>query len=153
MTARYLSAITGTQLTKSDIDEQLLTAEAFIDDPLWCKHTAKNLGLDELRLEAPPGAKTIHVRLDVRGITEPLLDARIPSLAVATRRYRRKDGIAIYAKDRSWRIVLAPGQPVSYLPEPGTDPEDSTRPMTWDAIDALAAENGTLASLFPEREH
>ncbi len=151
MTASYLSAITGTPLTMADIDEQLLTSEAFIDDPLWCAHTAKDLGLDELRLEAPPGAKAIQVRLGVSGIAEPLLDARIPRLVIAAWRYRRKDGIALYAKDHSWRIVFVSGQPIGYIPQPGADPEDSPFPVSWNAIETLTTQDGVLANLFAEQ--
>src|SRR6266568_2186975 len=65
MTARYLSAITGRTITRNQIDDQLLAAVEFIDDTLWCARTAGELGLNRLKLEAPPGAGGIQVRLDV----------------------------------------------------------------------------------------
>ena len=42
MTARYLSAVTGHYVTRTQIDDQILTAVEFIDDDLWCARTRRN---------------------------------------------------------------------------------------------------------------
>ena len=150
MTASYLSAITGTPLTMADIDEQLLTSEAFIDDPLWCAHTAKDLGLDELRLEAPPGAKAIQVRLGVSGIGPGTVARRLnPPASHSSMALPPKDGIALYAKDHSWRIVFVSGQPIGYIPQPGADPEDSPFPVSWNAIETLTPKTACSTNLSP----
>jgi hypothetical protein len=98
------------------IDQQLLDAAAFIDDDLWCFHMAKELALDGLTLEAPAGASHIRVRLGVGGITDPLLDPRLPRLLIAARQYRRCHGVAVHATDGTWRLSLADGETIAMLP-------------------------------------
>lgn len=65
MTARYLSAILGHPITLAQVEEELVGAVDYIDDDLWCARTRTELGLDQLNLQAPPGAAQIQVRLDV----------------------------------------------------------------------------------------
>jgi len=82
-TARYLSQVTGYDILPQQIDQTILAAIDFIDDDIWCARMAEELGLSELKLEAPPGATRVQVRLDVRGIADPLLEPRLPHLVVA----------------------------------------------------------------------
>lgn len=147
-TARYLSVVTGQTVTRGHVDDQLLAAVAFIDDVLWCLRIADALGLDELKLQAPPGAAGLQVRIDVRGITEPLLDARVPRLVVAARHYRRCDGVALFAADASWRLAFVNDETIAYLPDLGAVSVESAAPLTGDVLDALAAEGGVLADLI-----
>jgi hypothetical protein len=77
-TAQYLSAVTGRVVTPAEVDSQLLNAVDYIDDALWCSRTAEELALEGLNLQTHPGAP--RLRLDVRGITNPLLDPREFSL-------------------------------------------------------------------------
>jgi len=152
MTARYLSAITGRTITRNQIDDQLLAAVEFIDDTLWCARTAGELGLNRLKLEAPPGAGGIQVRLDVIGVTNPILDVRVPPLVVAVRRYRRCDGVAVFAPDTGWRLVFLTGTTIAYLPKVHGTSVESAAALTKDALEKLAAAGGVLADLFPTNE-
>ncbi len=147
-TARYLSAITGRAITRAEVDEQLLSVIAFIDDDLWCVRTAAELGLDDLTLEAPPGAAAIQVRLGVRGIADPLLDPRLPRLLAAVRQYRRCHGVAVYATDSSWRLSLTEGETIAVLPGLGQAVVESIEPTSDHLLDQLNAGVGVLADLF-----
>jgi hypothetical protein len=147
-TARYLSAITGRAITRTDVDEQLRGAITFIDDDLWCARTAAELGLDDLALDAPPGAAAIQVRLGVRGIVDPLLDPRLPRLLAATRQYRRCHGVAVYATDSSWRLSLTEGETIAVLPGLGQVVVESSEPISDHLLDQLNTAVGVLADLF-----
>jgi hypothetical protein len=149
MTARYLSVVTGHEVTRRHVDDQILTAVEFIDDDLWCARARQELGLNLLRLKAPPGAVGIQVRLDVSGIAEPLFDPRVPSLVTAARHYRRCDGVAVYALDAGWRLVFSAGETIAYKPSLVAAPVESTAPLTDDALLGLVATGGVLADLFP----
>ena len=149
MTARYLSAVTGGSITQGQVDDQLLSALEFIDDPLWCTRTATELGLSRLNLQAPPGAARIQIRLDVLGVVDPLLDARMPRLVAAVRTYRHRDGVALFGTDTGWRIAFVTGEAIAYRPGPHADSTDSAAPLAEGDLEALAAAGGTLASFFP----
>jgi hypothetical protein len=148
MSARYLSRITDRSVTLRQVEDQLLGAIEYIDDDLWCTRTADELGLDRLSLEAPPGAASIQVRLDVEGIDDPLLDPRVPRLVAAVRHYRRCDGVAIFAPSAGWRLTLVTGETVAFRPGPGADFGESTVTMVPDSVEQLAATGGVLADLF-----
>ncbi|MEV0597634.1 hypothetical protein [Nonomuraea cavernae] len=147
-TARYLSAIIGHTVTRTEIDQQLVDAATFIDDDLWCTRTAVELNLDDLTLEAPPGAAAIQVRLDVQGITDPLLDPRLPRLLAATRQYRECSGIAVYATDGSWRLSMIGGERIAVLPGFGQLVIESTEPVSDHVVDQINTAVGVLADLF-----
>jgi len=149
MTARYLSAVTGHDITRSQIDDQILTAVEFIDDDLWCARIRQELGLSQLELEAPPGAAGIQVRLNVRGIADPLLDPRIPRLVTAARHYRHRDGIAVFAPDAGWRLAFITGEKVAYLPKLGAASVQSAATLFDGTLENLGAACGVLADLFP----
>jgi hypothetical protein len=152
LTARYLSAIASRVITRDQVDDQLLAAVEFIDDDLWCARTAHELGLDQLKLEASPGAVSIQVRLDVRGIADPLLDPRVPRLVVAARHYRHCDGIAMFAPDVGWRLAFVTGETVAYLPHLHAASVESAATLTNGTLDGLAAAGGVLADLFPAEQ-
>jgi hypothetical protein len=152
MTARYLSAVTSRTVTRTEVDSQLLNAVEYIDDALWCSRTAEELALDELNFQAPPGAARVQVRLDVRGITNPLFDPRIPRLVVLVRHYRRCDGVALFAADASWRLSFATGQTIACLPSLDASMIESTIPLADGVLESLAGSAGVLADLFPAAE-
>ena len=152
MTARYLSAVTGRTVTRAEVDSQLLNAVEYIDDALWCSRTAEELGLDELNFQARPGVARVQVRLDVRGLTNPLLDPRIPRLVVLVRHYRRCDGVALFAADASWRLSFATGQTIACLPSLDASMIESTIPLASGVLESLAGSAGVLADLFPAAE-
>jgi hypothetical protein len=147
-TARFLSAVTGQTVSVDQIDSQILNALDFIDDALWCDRTARDLELDELTLKAPPGAAAVQVRLDVRGITDPLLDARMPRLILATRRYRPSGGLAVFGTDTGWRLALIPGERIAYKAGLGAASTESAMPLADGLLEPLAAAGGVLAHLF-----
>ena len=148
-TAQYLTDTIGRPVTREQVDGQLLAAADFIDDELWCARTAEELGLAQLTLEAPPGARGIQVKLGIRGIPGPLLDPRMPRLIIAARHYRRCDGIAIYAADTGWRLVLVTGRAIAYKPTLATATVESPEPLARDTLDTIAAAGGVLADLLP----
>lgn len=149
MTARFLSAVTGHAISSDQVDSQILTALDYIDDALWCARTADELGLDELKLKAPPGAAAVQVRLDVHGIPDPLLDARVPRLVLAARRYRRSRGVSIFGSDTGWRLAFVTDQTIAYITGIGAAIAESAMPLTDGLLEPLAAAGGVLADLFP----
>ena len=149
--AAYLSAVIDSRLTRAQLDTQLFDAITFLDDDLWCAQTLDALSLQRLELLASPGAATIQVRLDVRGIGDPLFDARVPRLVAAVRRYRRCSGVAVYCAD-AWRMVFVDGEYIGY--RPGREGlRDSMDVLVGGQLEQLAASGGVLADLFfaPER--
>ncbi|MDQ1024809.1 hypothetical protein QF035_002391 [Streptomyces umbrinus] len=149
MTSRYLSAVTGLAITCDKVDDQLLAAIDFIDDDLWCARTAEEFRLEELRLAASPGATAVQVRLDVRGITAPFVDVRVPRLVVVARHYRRCDGVVLIDADSGWRLAFVTDETIAYLPSVGEALAESTQPLIRGALEALCAAGGVLADLFP----
>ncbi|MDX3354820.1 hypothetical protein PV703_16210 [Streptomyces sp. ME01-24h] len=149
MTSRYLSAVTGRAISSDKAADQLLAAIDFIDDDLWCTCTAEEFGLDELKLAASPGAAAVQIRLDVRGISAPFVDARVPRLVLAARRYRRCDGVALLDPDGGWRLAFVTDETIAYLPGVGGALAESTQSLTRGALEALCAAGGVLADLFP----
>ncbi|BCL16042.1 phospholipase D-like domain-containing protein [Micromonospora sagamiensis] len=149
-TARYLSRVVGRRVTRAQVEQDILHAATFVDDALWCNRTADDLALGGLRLKAPPGgAADIQVRLDVRGVDDPLLDPRVPRLVVAVRHYRRCQGVAVFAADADWRLSLYPGETIAFLPGQGRRTIESAGPVTKGDLDQLAVSVGVLADLFP----
>jgi hypothetical protein len=144
--AAYLSAVIDNRLTRAQLDTQLFDAITFIDDDLWCAQTRAALSLQRLELLAPPGAAAIQVRLDVRGIDDPLLDARVPRLVAAVRRYRRCSGVAVYCAD-AWRMVFVDGHHIGYRPA-REGLQDSMNVLVGGQLEQLAASGGVLADLF-----
>jgi hypothetical protein len=151
MTARFLSAVTGRAISSDQVDGQILRALDFIDDALWCARTAEELGLDTLKLKASPGAAAVQVRLDVRGIPDPLLDARVPRLVLAARRYRRS-GVSIFGSDTGWRLAFVTGEKIVYKTSLSAALAESVMPLTGRLLEPLAAAGGVLADLFPAEQ-
>jgi hypothetical protein len=149
MTARFLTAVTSHAITKDQVDSQILAAIEFIDDALWCARTAEELGLDGLQLKAPPRAAAVQIRLDVRGILDPLLDARLPRLVLAARRYRNSGGVAVFGSDAGWRLAFIPGETIAYITGVGAAIAESAIPYTDELVEPLAATGGVLADFFP----
>jgi hypothetical protein len=139
MTARYLSAVTGRTVTPAEVDSQLLNAIEYIDDALWCSRTAEELHLEDLNFQARPGAPSVQVRLDVRGVTNPHLDPRIPRLVVLVRRYRRCDGVALFAADGSWRLSFATCETIACRPDRDASMIESTIPLAAASLSPLPA--------------
>jgi hypothetical protein len=150
--ATYLSALMGSTVGRAQLDSQLIDAISFIDDDLWCSRTTAAFGLRQLELHAPPGVATIQVRLDVKGIEDPLLDSRVPRLVNAARHYRRCSGVALYSLDAGWRMAFAEGELIGYRPAPSAGVLDSSDLLTVGVLEELAASTGVLADLFPEGE-
>ena len=147
-TVRFITVTASIQVTRQSIERDLLEAACFIDDGLWCARTSSELGLEDLTLRVPPGAAAIQIRVDVGGIADPLHDSRVPRLVVAARRYRNRDGVALYASDAAWRLTFIPGEAVAYLPQLGEAVLESTT-LGPGVLEALSLDNGTLAHLFP----
>ncbi|QEV16205.1 hypothetical protein [Streptomyces alboniger] len=149
-TSRYLTDVTRQTVTCDMAVDQLLGAVDFIDDDLWCARTAEEFGLDELRLAASPDQTVaIRLRLDVRGITTPFVDARVPRLVVAAQHYRRCDGVVLRAVEGGWRLSFVTDETIAYLPGVGGALAESTQPLTRRALEELCTAGGVLADLFP----
>lgn len=149
VTAQFLAEVTGAPITRNQIDQELLAAIDYIDDDLWCTRQAQELEVSVVRLRPSPGAEQIKVQVDVAGIDNPLIDPRVPRLAVAARHYRKCDGIAIYSTDRDWRVILPGGGPIDYLPAKGQELLSTPEVVTNQQLEALSARAGVLVDLFP----
>jgi hypothetical protein len=147
-TASYLSTVTGHPVTRAQVEKQLRNAVEFIDDALWCENTRTELALDDLTLEMVPQSGSVWVRLHPHGISDPLVDPRVPRLISATRRYRRSEHLSLFVAE-GWKIVLRGGESVGYLPGQGSDVIDSDRALTDEVLGQLTASGGVLADLFP----
>lgn len=90
-----------------------------------------------------------RVRLDVGRIAEPLPDPRVVRLVADARRYRRSDGVALYASDADWRLVVDTGDAFVYMASRRSAPLDSTVLVTDELLQELTNTGGVLASLFP----
>lgn len=139
-------------MTRDHVDQQILAAMEFIDDPLWCSRMADDLHLSHLQLQAFLAGDRMRIRLDVGGIPEPLIDPRVIRLVAAVRRYRRSDGVALYASDADWRLVVDTGDAFVFKPSGSASPLDSTVPVTDELLHELSTNGGVLASLFPSAE-
>ena len=148
-TAHYLSAVVGRSVSAAEVDEDLLRAVEFLDDPLWCSRTARQLGLDTLQLEVASSAARTGVRVRVSGIEDPLLDARLPRLVAAARRYRRASMLAVFAADASWRLVCTEGANITYLANRREEPIESTTAFSGPLLESITGRDGVLADLFP----
>jgi hypothetical protein len=149
-TASYLSAVVGETVTRPSVDDTLVAAIEFVDDPLWCERVRSELRLDRLSIAAPPGGGAAQVRLDVAGVVDPLLDPRVPRLVAAVRHYRKCDGVAVYSLDQGWRLVFNTGDTVAYRSAAGEHVESAT-PTIDGILEGIAGEGGVLQNLFAQR--
>lgn len=149
-TIELIEAATGRPVDQGDVIERLLECAEFIDDDLWCDHTARKLGLADLRLERLP-ADTLGIRtkLIVDGITEPLDDPRSVRLVAEAQAYRRGAGTQLYAADGTWRLVLPDNDQASFLPQPRVEMQLSVHIIDADIVDALQAEGRIFREQFP----
>ncbi len=147
--ARFLNLVTDATVTRGTIEEDLLRCIEFIDDDPWCERTCEELGLEELRLDVGSPGQAVSVRLRVKGLNEPLADSRLPRLIVATRRYRRCDGLAIFSDDVGWRVVIDPGKPAAYMSGSRDQAMIDSGVVIGDGtIEGLAAKGEILADFF-----
>jgi hypothetical protein len=76
----------------------------------------------------------------------------VPRLVVAARRYRGRDGVALFAIGNRWRLVLVTGERIAFRPGPGAQSVDSALPVAHGDLERLAAEGGVLADFFHVQE-
>lgn len=145
--ANYLAHATGTQITAERVAADITDSLTFIDDDLWCDTILSELGLARLDLNAPAAGQNISVRLDVHGISDPLLDPRLPQLIAAVRQYRSADAVAVYSADHKWRIAFEADQPAAYIPRLGADIVESI-PIAPGDLERIVSDRGVLADLF-----
>lgn len=146
--ARFVSHVVHARVERSRVEEDLLQCIEFIDDDLWCERTRLELALDALRLDVGSTGQAVSVRLHIRGVNNPLTDPRLPQLIVATRRYRRCDGLATFSDDEGWRLVVTTGQPVAYLAAGHGQELVESAVVEQGALEAMAAASGILSDLF-----
>jgi len=149
-TARYLSLVTGQVVSTASIDEDLLSADEFIDDNLWCVQIADLLALDTLSLVKPSGAAAQPVRLTVGEVADPLKDPRIPRLALTAYRYLRRDRLMIISADGTWRLSMTIGDAIYYKPGLADDTVKSSVQLDWPLIESVANATRVLADLFAD---
>jgi hypothetical protein len=107
---------------------------------------------DALKLKAPPNKDIVQVRVDVRGILDPLFDNRVPALLESTCKYRRCEGVALFDMDGGWRIVFKNGKATGYMPDVDKDEIFySETTVSISTLDKLASAGGVLAQLFSEK--
>lgn len=146
-TARFVSAVTHSSLTRSELEGDLLRCIEFIDDDLWCERTRDDLGLEGLQLQAVSGGQDVSVRLLVKGLVNPLRDPRTPQLIVTARRYRRCDGVAVSSDDAGWRLAINTGASIAYRPDANSSIAES-EDVPAGVIERMASTGGILADLF-----
>ncbi|WP_229586618.1 hypothetical protein [Kocuria sp. CCUG 69068] len=151
-TAQFLTIVTGTSLSRETIERDLRTAQHFIDDDLWCQRLAAELDLPSISIKPSPGAPHIQVRLEVDGIEDPRVDPRVPRLVIEAQHYRGCDGVAIYASNRSWRLVIPRNKPAGFMAELGDTDLSTSAPVSQEQLESLVSSNGVLVDLFPAAE-
>lgn len=151
-TARFASTVTHESMNTGAIKGRLLKCIQFIDDPLWCERTGDEMDLDGLRLEEVSQGQEVGVRLRVRGVADPLIDPRVPQLIVAVRRYRRCDGVAIFADDEGWRLAVKTGVPAAFMSGGLGGREIDTNPVAAGVIEQMASSGDALGELFAIHE-
>ena len=137
----------GFVVDSDQVETQLLETVEYIDDELWCQLRVADLGLGHLALKSMSAGQQASVRLDIAGIDHPLHDPRIPGLIGEIRQYRNVDAVALYGDESSWRIVVATGNPVSFMAGIGK-PIRESEPLESNSIAEIVAAQGTLANLF-----
>jgi hypothetical protein len=147
-TARFVSHVVHATVERGVVEDDLLRRIEFIDDDLWCERTRNELDLDALRLDVGSAGQAVTVRLRIKGIANPLTDPRVPQVIVATRRYRRCDGIATFSDDEGWRLVVETGQPARYLAAGHGQEMIESDIVEQGVIEGLAAASGILSDLF-----
>lgn len=151
-TAQFLTAVTGTSLSRATIERDLRKAQQFLDDDLWCQRLAAELDLPSISIKPSPGAPHIQVRLEVDGIEDPRIDPRVPRLVIEAQHYRGCDGVAIYAGNRSWRLVIPQNKPAGFMTELGDTDLSTSTPVSPEHLESLVSSSGVLADLFPSAE-
>ena len=146
-TVEFLRA-TGHAVDRDRVETDLLAALDFIDDDLWCAQRAAALGLTELTLTQSLVGQRRLVRLNVKGLEDPLNDPRIPTLIVAACQYRSTDAVTLFGADHDWRIAVSTGDPVAYMANLDAALLESS-PLKEETLGELAAANGVLADLWP----
>lgn len=147
-TAAFLRSTLGISLDLERLDSDLLGIVEFLDDELWCERTARELDLTGLHL----GSSKVGVRVDVRGIDDPLLDQRMPQLMLAARQYRRCDGVAVFSADRDWRVVCVEGKPIGVLGRLGGEVLESARVLAPQELERMAGSGHVLGDLFATKD-
>lgn len=151
-TARFLAFVTGTSLSREIIERDLREAQHFIDDDLWCERLAAELDLPSISIKPSPGAAHIQVLLHVDGIGDPRADPRIPRLVLEAQRYRECEGVAVYASNRSWRLVMPRNKPAGFMAELGDADLSTLEPISNEQLESLVSSNGVLVDLFSAAE-
>jgi hypothetical protein len=120
--AEYLSAVISRTVSVDQVTGDILEALDFIDDRLWCDETAAALDINRLDLDTLSADQSVSVRLDVRGIENPLYAPGSHS---------------------SWLCCAATGRPT---------PSRSTRKITTGGLSSpLANPRGTSANAVLRR--
>ena len=104
-----------------------------------------------LELSAAPPDTMVQVRLDIRGIAEPLVDPRLPQVVVAARRYRRCDGVTVHSADNGWRFSFITDKPVAFLADVHGVPllsRISAMPLKKEQLEIMAQAGAVVGDLF-----
>jgi hypothetical protein len=143
-TAAFIASTMGISVSTSRLNTDLIGIVEFLDDELWCERTRQELSVEELHLDE----SNIGVKVDVRGVSDPLLDPRVPQLIVAAQRYRRCRGVAVFSMDRDWRVVYEDHQPIAVLGRLGGGVLESARALTPQELELMAGSGRVLGDLF-----
>lgn len=153
LSADFLTIVFGKSITYPKVEEHLLKVIDFIDDKLWSEKTRGELGIKELEITLPPsGAPRLGFQLNVSNIQNPLWDPLVPRLIVSACNYRKKDGLAIYSSDFTWRIVISVGKSIIYRPDQAEHTIESLIIVEKGMFEHLVSTGGVLASFFQDIE-
>lgn len=162
LSAQLAEAVAGGALTKAGVEEDLLSAAAFVDDDLWCAVTAEQLELTVLRFERSRDLHTTRTVLHVGGLDDPLRDPRTPHLLVEAERYRDSSGIVLRAvrtpatrsgrarHGADWRLIHTPSRPLEYLESLSDDSAYSLVDLDSAQLKQLVTAGTSLITIFAD---
>jgi hypothetical protein len=145
--AKMATRLTDQQVDGADVEDRLVWAVRFIDDPHWCGRMATELDLSSVVFSDGAFVGPYKASLSVDGIPEPLDDPRLVRLIKQLFDYRGTQGMTVIAGN--WRIsILLDDLAYARPPSKGTDLMESRVAISKTGLDSLASTGGTLRELF-----
>ena len=105
-----IEKLIGIQVSTTAIEDRLFELAEYTDDAHWCARVQKELALDAVAFQQAAGFAPSFIVLDVRGISDPLLDPHLVALIRRAFQYKRASGLVVTGQD--WRVSIADGEQV-----------------------------------------
>jgi hypothetical protein len=117
---------------------------AWVDEDTWCKRLAGELELDRIALDLRRNA-TVRAAVHVKGVTDPLGDGRLLTVARRTLEFKHLPAIAVICEGAG-TLIFEPGKRARALL--GGHPVRSTQPVTAERIAQIERHGGSWADLL-----